>query len=447
VLIVDGSGSAWPVEDSTDRNIWVGPAGPIPDYRLRLSERRRETQSVFRGHGRELKRVAVSTLSGVGHFYTWLSERVIGFGHLQEGKLMGLAGWGDPDEARRWPRIDASHFDGIDTPILNHLMALGLNPPLRTGQPPTDRFYAGIAWWGQDTLERAVEYLARYAPEVCGAKALCLAGGVGLNVVANRRVRDRLDGPLFIQPAASDTGTPLGCALYGYYNLLDGRRPFQKELACLGRSFDNAEAAVLLGAHGGGRSDDVYHETARHLAANRIIGWCCGRSEYGPRALGNRSILCSPRPAWMKDHLNAEVKHREAFRPFAPIVREERASRFFDVDYPVPYMLINTMVKPEYRQKLPAITHVDGSARLQTVNERQNPRMYHLLRAFEAVDECGVLLNTSFNDAGEPIVETAEDALGCFLRTGLDALVCDDAMLTKEQCAASPEAAARAVPA
>ena len=433
ILIVDGSGSAWPAHESPDRNIWVGPAGTIPDYRLRRSDRRRETQSVFLGRGRDLRRRAVSTLSGVGHFYTWVTERVVGFGHLQEGKLMGLAGWGDPEEARRWPRIDTSLFRGIDTPILDHLMDRQINPPLRTDRPPTDPFYAGLARWAQQTLEDAVDYLARYAIDLCGAADLCLAGGVGLNVVANRRIRENLDGSLFIQPAASDTGTPLGCALYGYYNLLGGRLPFQRELAYLGRRLDGAQAAVLLAAAGGRRSADVYRQTAAHLAANRIVGWCRGPSEYGPRALGNRSILCSPRQPWIKDHLNVEVKHREAFRPFAPIVREERAARFFDVDYPVPYMLINAIVRPEYREKLPAITHVDGSARLQTVNERQNPPMYRLLRAFEELDECGVLLNTSFNDAGEPIVETAQDALQCFLRTGLDVLVCEDAMLTKEQ--------------
>lgn len=440
ILIIDGSGSAWPTEESPDRNMWLGPKHRMEEYRLRLSDRRRETQSIFLGEGRDIQRVAVSTRSGIGHFYTWVSERIVGFGHLEEGKLMGLAAWGEEGSAAKSPPIDPARvFQAIDTPILEYLGQHNFNPPLRAQDvPPTDAFYAGMAHWAEHQLQAAVEHLARLALVATGSTRLCMAGGVALNVVANRAILDWIPGRLFIQPAASDMGMPLGAALYGYYNILQGDLPFQANLAYLGPEYDESRLRAAIVERGGEviRSERTLdRRIAEMLKANLIVGWFQGRSEYGPRALGNRSILCSPREPWMKDHLNARVKHREAFRPFAPIVREERAPLFFDLYHPAPHMLFNAVVHPEYRDRLPAITHVDGTARLQTVRERDNPRMYRLLRAFEKVDECGVLLNTSFNDAGEPIVETPEDACRCFDRTGLDVLVCGDALLVKRETA------------
>lgn len=440
ILIVDGSGSAWPIDDGPERNVVLGKPGRDPEYRLRLAtNRRRETQSVFAGSGRSLARVAVSHRSGVGHFYTWASERVVGFNRHQEGKLMGLAGWGELVDRSVYPQPVADMFQGINTPILERLIEIGFNPPLRREvQPPTHSYYAGLAHWADCLLRMAVRHLATFAIAQCEVSHLCMAGGVALNVVANRAVRDDLHdrGSLFIQPAASDMGIPLGCALYGYYNMLGGRLPFQNELAYLGPHYDDQTVRNFMSEHNATQYDDENRLLARvadYLAANRIVGWYQGASEYGPRALGNRSILCSPRHPGMKDHLNASVKHREAFRPFAPLCRMELAKKYFDVDYPVPYMLINTMVKPPYRHQLPAIIHIDGSARLQTISREQNPRLYRLLLAFEQADEFGVLLNTSFNDAGEPIVETVEDAWNCFTRTGIDVLVCGQSVAAKEE--------------
>lgn len=437
VLVVDGSGSAWPLEDGPERNMVLGTPGRDSEYRLRLSRnRRRETQTLFAGRGRSLDRVAVSLRSGVGHFYTWASERVVGFDRHQEGKLMGLAGWGAASDRSVYPIPTAEMFAGIDTPILERLQEIGFNPPLRASQEPTDSYYAGLAHWADCVLRMAVRHLASYAMGECEERNLCMAGGVALNVVANRAVRDDLstDSRLFIQPAASDMGIPLGCALYGYYNILEGDLPFQRELAYLGPDYAAHtidDSMQRQQAQTFSDEDDLLAQVVHHLSSNRIVGWYQGASEYGPRALGNRSILCSPRHPGMKDHLNARVKHREAFRPFAPLIRAERAARYFDVDYPVPYMLINTMVRPAYRDLLPGIAHVDGSARLQTVGHEQNPRLHRLLQKYEEIDEFGVLLNTSFNDAGEPIVETVEDARRCFERTGIDVLVCGNSMAQK----------------
>jgi carbamoyltransferase len=337
----------------------------------------------------------------------------------------------------------------MHTDVLQHLMAIGAALRERGAEPPTDAYFAGAAHWAQETLTRAMLHLSEVAAARCATPNLCLAGGVGLNIVANRAIRDRVEargGRIFIQPAATDAGIPLGCAVYGYYALLGGTLPFQSNLVYLGPEHDQAAAEALLVSRGGRIHDDVFAATADLLKANKIVGWWQGRSEYGPRSLGSRSILCSPRTPWMKDHLNRHVKHRESFRPFAPIVREHLAPRYFDVAYPSPFMLFNTTVRAEYRDRLPAICHVDGTARLQTIHERDHPWMHALLAAWERVDEHGVLLNTSFNDAGEPIVETAEDAWRCFARTGIDALVCGNAIVLKDDVYVRPAAVAKRAP-
>jgi carbamoyltransferase len=179
------------------------------------------------------------------------------------------------------------------------------------------------------------------------------------------------------------------------------------------------------------RSDDICRDTAKLLAEQRVIGWFQGPSEFGPRALGNRSLLADPRKAEMKDILNSRVKHRQAFRPFAPIVLAERMKDIFEGDEDSPFMLIAKPVRPEWRDKIPAIVHVDGTARVQTVREATNPMLYRLLKEFEALTGVPVLINTSFNVKGEPIVETPRDAVICFLTTGIDNLVLHDTLVSK----------------
>jgi carbamoyltransferase len=179
------------------------------------------------------------------------------------------------------------------------------------------------------------------------------------------------------------------------------------------------------------RSDDICRETAKLLADQRVIGWFQGASEFGPRALGNRSLLADPRKAEMKDILNKRVKHRQAFRPFAPIVLAERAKEIFEGKEDSPFMLIAKHVRPEWRERIPAVVHVDGTARVQTVEEQTNPVLYRLLREFEALTGVPVLINTSFNVKGEPIVETPRDAVVCFLMTGIDNLILHDTLVSK----------------
>ncbi len=430
VLVVDGSGSDWPLEDSGDRLIMQGRPDEVGNYPLRRYPRRAETQSIFKARGTTLERIATSTRSGAGHFYSYISKHVVGFGQLQEGKLMGLAGWGSAEHLADYPAFPDPLFDDIDTPMLDYLLETEWQVPsvrpkdICATTPP----YNHIAFWAQHWIEKAVLHLARTAVIETNSRTLCCAGGVMLNVVANRLARDTLKAEgrlteMLVQPASSDSGMPMGAALVGYYIVAGGKLPFQDNPVYLGPTQDEAAAEREVIAIGGSKPDNLLEAVADLLIQNKIIGWWQGPSEYGPRALGSRSILCWPRSPDMKDTLNLRVKHREAFRPFAPICREENAQEIFGVDFPVPHMLFNTTVKPELREKLPAVTHVDGSGRLQTVSRTHTPRLYDLLGVIRERDGLGVLLNTSFNDAGEPIVETAQHAIDCMRRTGLDALV------------------------
>lgn len=448
ILVIDGRGSTWGDGAS-------GPGGPLHWFpkaddqrcaphpgdtrRIQVLDHRAETQSVFRARGRVIERVDVSLRSGIGFFYAWLTTAVLSFAHMHAGKSMGLAAYGDPDSPR-FPLLPASLLKGIDTDLTEYVRAVhdgGLAFRQRTSEEPTAAYFADAAAWGQREMSRAVLHLARHAIARTGARRLGYAGGVALNVVANRLVRDELLGgglidDMFVQPAASDTGLALGSALFGYYNVLGRSAPFQANQVYLGPSASCADASELLVRRGGARVSDLVSRTADMLMEGKIVGWFQGRSEHGPRALGARSLLCWPRPAWMKDHLNKQVKHREPFRPFAPIVQVEHAGESFDAGFPVPYMLFNTTVRPHARAALPAVTHADGSGRLQTIDRASTPLLHALLAEIRHRDGVGVLLNTSFNDNGEPIVETAQHALRCFDSTKIDALVCGDAVIQKQ---------------
>ena len=279
---------------------------------------------------------------------------------------------------------------------------------------------------------------ARWLRETTGARNLCIAGGVGLNCVANGRiVREAGFDNVSIQPASGDDGIAIGCAYYGHLQIKKEPRSFVMRHAYLGRSYGEAdlEEALKKGLArletAARRSDDVCREAAQLLAEGHVLGWFQGRSEFGPRALGNRSLLADPRNAQMKDTLNTRVKHRQAFRPFAPIVLAERASEIFEGEEESPFMLIAKRVRPAWQDRIPAIVHVDGTARVQTVRAETNERLYRLLKEFEALTGVPVLINTSFNVKGEPIVETPRDAIECFLSTGIDHLALHDMLIAK----------------
>jgi carbamoyltransferase len=295
-----------------------------------------------------------------------------------------------------------------------------------------------VAWRVQHDAEEVLLERARWLRETTGAKNLCLAGGVALNCVANGRiVREAGYDNVWIQPAAGDNGIAIGCAYYGHLAIQKKPRTFVMRQATLGVEYaddvvQRAGNRLLLNRKiFNGPGESICRESAKLLSEGSVFGWFQGRSEFGPRALGNRSILADPRRAEMKDKLNKRVKFRQAFRPFAPIVLYERATDIFDGEDESPFMLRAKQVRPEWKDRIPAVVHVDGTARVQTVRREQNERFHNLLMEFEKLTGVPVLINTSFNIKGEPIVETPQDAMNCFIYTGIDYLALHDTLVTK----------------
>ncbi|HKY33645.1 MAG TPA: carbamoyltransferase C-terminal domain-containing protein [Candidatus Polarisedimenticolia bacterium] len=361
------------------------------------------------------------------HSLGLLYERVtshLGFLHSSdEYKVMALASFGAPSLLERFREVVVLDGAGRYVVRWERLPAL-LGEPRRRGGPIEPR-HLDIARSLQELLEETALAMARWLHRQTGAESLCLAGGVALNCVMNARLRD--EGPfrsIWVQPAAGDAGTALGAALWidARHRPGAGRAPM--EHVFLGPSFQEQEIEALLRSAKCSyrRLDDVAAGTAELLAEGRIVGWFQGRMEFGPRALGARSILASPIDPAMKDRLN-EIKDREDFRPVAPVVLEEEASTWFLLDRPSPFMLFTCGIRPGQSARIPAVVHVDGTARVQTIRRDQNPLYHELLRAFAARTGVPVLVNTSFNTRGEPIVCMPRDALESFWSTPLDALV------------------------
>jgi carbamoyltransferase len=284
-----------------------------------------------------------------------------------------------------------------------------------------------------------------------GTGNLVLSGGVALNCVANARILEETDvRRLWVPPCASDTGAPLGSALWHHHHNLGHPRRFEMKHALMGKVYGESEVVRALDAAGlcyrrlG--EPQLIARVARDLADGKIVGWFQGRFEIGPRALGNRSILADPRRPDMRDVLNAKVKRREPFRPFAPAVLVERAAEFFEIDQPDPFMTLAPRVRPEIRDRIPAATHVDGTGRIQTVERETNPRYYGLIEEFGRLTGVPILLNTSFNRA-EPIVASPRDAVECYLKSGMDVLVLGDYYVSGRGAAGADCAAERATPA
>ena len=376
-------------------------------------------------------------MPGLGALYSRVSSYI--FSDWNKcGEVMGLAPYGRPGQQRSLVKLENGELEvpqwtaELDKPWLPEADS-------DWEKSPCVPHWEDLAWRVQDDTENVLLDRARWLRETTGARNLCIAGGVGLNCVANGRiVREAGFDNVWIQPAAGDDGNAIGCAYYGYLEILKRPRSFVIDDAYLGMDYKgSAEEREALAKWlirletKRTASADICADTAKLLAQGNVFGWFQGRSEFGPRALGNRSLLADPRPAAMKDKLNKRVKHRQAFRPFAPIVVAERAAEIFEGDEESPFMLLAKQVRPAWREKIPAVVHVDGTARVQTVRERQNPRLYRLLREFEAITGVPVLVNTSFNVKGEPIVETPRDALDCFLGTGIDYLALHDTLISK----------------
>ena len=275
-------------------------------------------------------------------------------------------------------------------------------------------------------------HLGKDIQEKTKSKNICLAGGVALNSVANHKLFQKTNFKnIFIFPASSDCGLPFGLTLWGYYNYFQIKhKKINFKNAYTGSGYSDKETLKLLNKFQIKYSKTNPKKIAELISTGKVIGNFNGKSEYGPRALGNRSILADPRNNKMRDYLNKEVKHRETFRPFAPAILEDKSSKFFDINYS-PYML--QVAKAKNYKKIKSVCHVDKTARVQTVNVNQNRNFYNIIKEFYKKTNIPCILNTSFNDAGEPIVETPLDALICFLGTKIDYLVLKDILIEKKQ--------------
>ncbi|HXM15410.1 MAG TPA: carbamoyltransferase N-terminal domain-containing protein [Candidatus Eremiobacteraceae bacterium] len=305
-----------------------------------------------------------------------------------------------------------------------------------------NEYYADIAASIQAVVEEVMLKMAMNAHRETGLKRLCLAGGVALNSVANGRIlRETPFEEIYIQPAAGDAGGALGAALFGYHSVLGNPRSFTMRHAYWGEEHDPEAVESFLAKNNipyrrFDSEESLIEQTVSRLQEGKVIGWMQGRFEWGPRALGNRSILADPRRADMKDLVNVKIKFREPFRPFAPSVIAARASDYFECSEPsgqyVNRFMLNVVpVRPEKQKDVPAITHVDGTGRLQTVTEDSNARYFHLIKAFGDATGVPIVLNTSFNLRGEPIVNTPQQAFNTFTRSGMDALVLGEYLVEK----------------
>ncbi|HXT39111.1 MAG TPA: carbamoyltransferase [Candidatus Angelobacter sp.] len=390
-----------------------------------------------------------------------------------EYKLMGLAPYGEPrfvqtiyenlvdlkPDGSFWLNLEYFDFLG-GMRMTNKAFHRLFGGPPREPEAPLDERHMDVARSIQTVLEEIMLRLARHARCITDQKNLCLAGGVALNCVANGKIlREKIFQRMWIQPAAGDAGGAVGAALAVWHGqnsagaaepklgASDGMRG-----ALLGPEYSDKEIETVLRSRQAvyERLDDetLFDRTVDLLQQEKVVGWFQGRMEFGPRALGNRSILGDARSPRIQSTMNLKIKFRESFRPFAPVVRRERVSDYFELDVESPYMLVVAPVKKELRRPttatargidrvnqlrscIPAVTHVDYSARIQTVSYDQNPRLYGLLERFEQTTGCGVLVNTSFNVRGEPIVCSPDDAYRCFVRTEMDCLVIGNYVLDR----------------
>jgi carbamoyltransferase len=377
-------------------------------------------------------------------FTAWLGFEI----NEGEYKVMGMAAYGQPRHVDKVRRLLHQAEDGSFALDMRYF---GYHHGLRAwssafeqlfGRPrpfdsDLDPYYADVAASIQRVTEETVVGLAREAHRASGMTDLCLAGGVGLNVLANRAIlRQTPFRRLWVPPGAGDSGGAIGAAAYLYHTVLGNPRTHALEHAYFGPDYGDEQIRAFLSERGIRHrhcsEEELLEAVADAIAAGNVVGWFQGRMEFGPRALGARSILANPCDPSMKAIINEKIKHREPFRPFAPTVVAEDADRYFEDVGESPFMLLIADVHPEMRERIPAVTHADGTARLQTVTERQNPAYYRLLRAVERRTGVPMVVNTSFNVRGEPIVRTPADAFRCFSHTDLDVLALGSFLITAD---------------
>ena len=390
----------------------------------------------------------------LGMFYSAFTY-YLGF-KVNEGeyKLMGLSSYGKPkyydlimdklidvkDDGSL--RLNMKYFAFTwDKVMVNEKFQELFGIPRRTEDTKTEQIHLDIGASAQLVLEEVLLKMVNHLYEKTKLSNLCLGGGVALNGVANYRILK--EGPfdkMHIPPSPGDGGSAVGCAAYAYYSILNNERIIENDAAKMiannvyvGPQYSNDEIKSFLETYKipyqKYERQELLQNTAKLIADQNVVGWYQGRAEWGPRALGNRSILADPRNAKMKDILNEKIKHRESFRPFAPSILEEHTSEYFELDIPSPYMLLVAKVKKP--DKIPAVTHVDGTGRLQTVSKKANPLYYDLINEFYKLTRVPVIVNTSMNVRGEPIVNTPEQAFDMLLKTDMDYIVMGDHIIGK----------------
>jgi carbamoyltransferase len=419
--------------------------------------------SVMWGTGRGSRfNVQGSTLfpHSLGLFYTAFTQFLGFLNYGDEYKMMGFAAYGEPRFAAKVRdvvsfrdgqlRLNLDYFvhhtEGVEMvwesgqPVLANVYSPKLTEVFGEPRVPRSELlpqHADLAASVQVVFEEIYFAFLNHLHKQTGQKALCLAGGCALNCAANGKIFEKTPfRDLYIQAASNDAGTSIGAALYVWHQVLRQPRSFVMKNAYYGSAHDDQAIGKQLDAAGVVAhrlsEDALIDQTAREIASGKVLGWFQGRMEFGPRALGNRSILADPRRHDMKDILNSRIKHREHFRPFCPSILAERTADFFETSYPSPFMVQAYKIRHDRQKEVPAITHNDGTGRLQTVEKDQNPLYWKLLRRFEELTGVPILLNTSFNE-NEPIVTLPSQALDCFLRTNMDVLVVGSYILHKHE--------------
>jgi len=420
--------------------------------------------STMQGVGRGNKITSLGSVSfphSLGYFYTAFTQ-YLGFPHYgDEYKVMGLSPYGKPelvDQVRDMVilkpdglfELNLKYISRVGTgdwmtyengipaikPMFSDYMVKKFGPARQKGEPLTD-YHKNLAASVQRVTEETIFHAAEHLYQKTKLKNLCITGGVAQNSVANGKVVGNTSFErLFVPPAGHDGGTSVGSALFCYHQLLDNPRLPFKNMAYTGSHFSNEEIEAYLKSRDlpfkfqKVPDDKLYEMVADSLTQGCVVGWFQGRAEFGPRALGNRSIIADPRRMDAKDLLNSKIKRRESFRPFAPSILKDFTGDYFEQVDEVPYMEKVFRIRQEKRAEIPAVTHVDGTGRLQTVDKVDSPRYYELISAFHKKTGVPILLNTSFNE-NEPIVNSPEQALECFLRTSMDMLVLENFVISR----------------
>lgn len=447
VMVIDGCGS--PYEQCTD----VSHGTILPENINSLSQNQLwcEKDSLYRFDGQRLTPLLKdfsplekeqdttlklpTTRHSIGGFYAAISSYV--FGNMDDvGKLMGLAPYGKPG---MW-ELEAFEFKNGSLLVRDDWQyRLDLPSAGYAFFKENFQYYADVAFWAQEQVEKAVRWCFEDRLKRFPHKNVCYSGGVALNAVANAfLLNEGVVDNFYIEPAAGDNGLALGCAYYGWLEVLKKPKVKHNGNTCFGKGYSEEEiAAALVGISANWsvqkmETPDLLTFTAKKLSEGKTLGWFQDCAEFGPRALGHRSILAHPGISGLGDHINANIKFREDFRPFAPAVLPEFASVYFQSGRKSPYMILVDRTMPEYREHLQNVTHVNGTARVQTVDKTWNNLFFQLIRAFREESGIGVLLNTSLNKKGMPIVETPGQAIALFEESALDVLVLNHTIIEKK---------------